>query len=211
MSRKECTECKWWQWRDNGTSGWCASPRNDEDNEPCADFVKRDTSKPSTHSENTPENGANAERVNENEPKNIDTLKDMKIKEIIRYCKINPGFSMCAISDICRQNNCLLSKWPSADLDAAYELVKDKQPAETPFPMPGTATSATHYQLLQQQPIEIMQRLMTHEQFVGFLWGNVIKYALRLGHKDDTASDAGKLAQYSKWLMQAENEEEVKP
>ena len=42
-------------------------------------------------------------------------------------------------------------------------------------------------------------------------WGNVIKYALRLGHKDDAKSDAGKLAQYSKWLMQVENGEEVKP
>ena len=55
-----------------------------------------------------------------------------------------------------------------------------------------------------------MQRLMTHEQFIGFLWGNVIKYALRLGHKDDAKSDAGKLAQYSKWLMQVENGEVIK-
>ena len=177
----------------------------------CDNFM-RDTPKPLTHSENTPGNGANAERVNENEPKNIDTLKDMKIKRIIRYCKINPGFSMCAISDICRQNNnCLLSEWPSAAIDAAYELIKDKQPAETPVPTPGMATAAKHYQLLTQQPIEIMQRLMTHEQFVGFLWGNCIKYALRLGHKDDTASDAGKLAQYARWLAMVENGEEVKP
>ena len=151
------------------------------------------------------------QRQDENEPKNIDTLKDMKIKRIIRYCKINPGFSMCAISDICRQNNCLLSKWPSADIDAAYELIKDKQPAETPVTTPGTATSATHYQLLTQQPIEIMQTLMTHEQFIGFLWGNCIKYALRLGHKDDIKSDAGKLAQYARWLMQVENGEVIKP
>ena len=68
-----------------------------------------------------------------------------------------------------------------------------------------------YLQILQQQPIEIMQTLMTHEQFIGFLCGNCIKYALRLGHKDDTASDAGKLAQYARWLMQVENGEEVKP
>ena len=183
----------------------------------CPDIIGQDTQgdifacRKFQSSENTSESGVPEKRVNENEPKNIDTLKDMKIKRIIRYCKINPGFSMCAISDICRQNNCLLSKWPSADIDAAYELIKDKQPAETPVTTPGTATSATHYQLLTQQPIEIMQTLMTHEQFIGFLWGNCIKYALRLGHKDDTASDAGKLAQYSKWLMQAENGEEIKP
>jgi hypothetical protein len=71
--------------------------------------------------------------------------------------------------------------------------------------MSGLSINATHYQKLQQQPIEIMQTLMTPEQFIGFLWGNCIKYALRLGHKDDTASDAGKLAQYAQWLVATEN------
>ena len=104
----------------------------------CPDIIEQDAQgdifacRKFQSSENTPENVDSKERVNENEPKNIDSLKDMKVKRIIRYCKINPGFSMCAISDICRQNNCLLSKWPSADIDAAYELIKDKQPAETP-------------------------------------------------------------------------------
>ena len=67
----------------------------------------------------------------------------------------------------------------------------------------GTALSATHYQKLQQQPIEIMQALMTQEQFQGFLWGNVIKYALRCGSKDAPVKEMEKAQQYAKWYVQA--------
>lgn len=67
----------------------------------------------------------------------------------------------------------------------------------------GTAAGATHYQLGDKQPIEIMQEVMTTEEFFGYLRGNVIKYSLRMGHKDSKAKDAQKAAQYSKWLAQA--------
>lgn len=67
----------------------------------------------------------------------------------------------------------------------------------------------SHYKILKQQPIEIMQQLMSHDQFIGFLWGNVIKYSLRLGYKDSPASDAAKLAKYTKWLSEAENEQKI--
>ena len=49
----------------------------------------------------------------------------------------------------------------------------------------GDSKAASHYQLLSQQPIEIMQTLFSADEFRGFLWGNVIKYALRYGHKDE--------------------------
>ena len=51
--------------------------------------------------------------------------------------------------------------------------------------------------------IEIMQTLMTPEQFQGFLWGNVIKYALRCGLKDAPEKDMEKAQQYAKWYVQA--------
>ena len=78
-------------------------------------------------------------------------------------------------------------------------------PARKPKPEPsqsGMALDAKHYQVLQQQPIEIMQRLMTPEQFKGFLWGNVIKYALRCGQKDNPVKEMQKVAQYAKWYVQ---------
>ena len=67
----------------------------------------------------------------------------------------------------------------------------------------GTALTATHYQVGDKQPIEIMQTLMTPEQFIGFLWGNVIKYTLRLGSKDAPEREMEKAQQYARWYVQA--------
>lgn len=67
----------------------------------------------------------------------------------------------------------------------------------------GSAKTSTHYQVGSKQPIEIMQEVMSPEEFQGFCRGNVIKYALRLGHKDDPVKEAGKIEQYAKWLRMA--------
>lgn len=75
----------------------------------------------------------------------------------------------------------------------------------------GTAADATHYQTLAQQPIEIMQRLMTKEQFLGFCHGNVVKYALRCGHKDDPAKEMEKVRQYADWYVRASGGETIDP
>ena len=68
------------------------------------------------------------------------------------------------------------------------------------MPVFGSALEAKHYQVGSQQPIEIMQDYMTKEQLIGFLRGNIIKYTLRLGRKDDQLKEAGKIEQYAKWL-----------
>lgn len=85
-------------------------------------------------------------------------------------------------------------------VDVAYGLIQS-----------GTSKDAVHYQLLQQQPIEIMQTLFSLEEFKGFLRGNIIKYALRYGHKDDCLKEAEKIAQYAQWLAMAERGETIKP
>ena len=45
-----------------------------------------------------------------------------------------------------------------------------------------------------------MAHLMTKEQFEGFLWGNILKYAYRYGRKGDKEETAGKIAWYAKKL-----------
>lgn len=75
----------------------------------------------------------------------------------------------------------------------------------------GSATSSNHYQVCDFQPIEIMQKLMTPEAFQGFCHGNVIKYSLRFGYKDDKAKEAAKIAQYGKWLHQSLCGETINP
>ena len=51
-----------------------------------------------------------------------------------------------------------------------------------------------HYKEMGVQPWEVMEAVLTHEEFIGFLKGNVIKYAMRQGKKD--SDDAGKAKHY---------------
>ena len=48
--------------------------------------------------------------------------------------------------------------------------------------------------------IEIIKAKLTHKQFIGYLLGNVIKYACRLNWKGCNSRDAEKLAMYAQWL-----------
>lgn len=54
------------------------------------------------------------------------------------------------------------------------------------------------------EAIEIMEYLMAKEQFEGFLWGNIIKYAYRYGRKGDKKETAGKIAWYATKLKELE-------
>jgi hypothetical protein len=66
------------------------------------------------------------------------------------------------------------------------------------------AINPKHYKVKGiPEAIEIMEHLMTKEQFEGFLWGNILKYAYRYGRKGDKKETAGKIAWYAKKLEEA--------
>ena len=67
-----------------------------------------------------------------------------------------------------------------------------------------------HY-LGDVQPIELMQSAMSTEAFMGFLRGNIIKYACRLGKKDDVAKETTKILRYAEWLDKVAKGEKVNP
>lgn len=67
-----------------------------------------------------------------------------------------------------------------------------------------------HYQG-DVQPIELMQSAMSTEAFMGFLRGNIIKYACRLGKKDDVAKETTKILRYAEWLDKVAKGEKVNP
>ena len=69
----------------------------------------------------------------------------------------------------------------------------------------GLAAAATHYQACSEQPIEVMQEKFSIEQMEGFLLGNLIKYIMRYGLKDDTRKEAEKILQYAMWLVDLKN------
>ncbi len=53
------------------------------------------------------------------------------------------------------------------------------------------------------QPLEIMQEIMTPEEFKGFLFGNIIKYTCRCGKKDEPQKEFSKLRRYREWYDMA--------
>lgn len=57
-----------------------------------------------------------------------------------------------------------------------------------------------HYKNMDVQPWDVMESVLTHEEFVGFLKGNIIKYAMRQGRKD--SDDAGKCEHYQMKLAE---------
>lgn len=53
-----------------------------------------------------------------------------------------------------------------------------------------------HYRERELQPWAVMEAVLTHEEFVGYLKGNIIKYAMRDGTKPESAYDDEKAKHY---------------
>jgi hypothetical protein len=70
--------------------------------------------------------------------------------------------------------------------------------------------STAHYESTHQ-PIETMQANLTPAEFLGYLRGNIIKYACRLGKKGDALTDAEKIRRYADWLVQVLHGETIDP
>ena len=65
----------------------------------------------------------------------------------------------------------------------------------------------THYKDMPIQPWDVMEVLLTHEEFVGFLKGNVVKYSLRAGRKNGADDDAGKARHYMQKLKEVQGDD----
>lgn len=65
----------------------------------------------------------------------------------------------------------------------------------------GYTESPDYYQVSTEQPIQIMREIMSNDEFIGFLWGNIIKYSMRMKRKDNPVSEAKKIKQYATWLV----------
>jgi hypothetical protein len=103
----------------------------------------------------------------------------------------------------------LLQTDGSVDLERLMEKLEENQvfimndrpqrptkPASTP----DDKAKGSHYERAAMQPLEVMQRVMTKEQFKGFLFGNFLKYRMRSEFKGQHDSDEYKAKQYAYWL-----------
>jgi hypothetical protein len=60
----------------------------------------------------------------------------------------------------------------------------------------------SHYKDMTIQPWAVMESVLTPQEFIGFLKGNIIKYSLRQGKKD--SPDADKAKHYMQKLAEVE-------
>ena len=74
----------------------------------------------------------------------------------------------------------------------------------------GTPDNATHYKGAVE-PLEVMSKLLTKAEFIGFLKGNIIKYSYRAGRKQGESGekDRNKFLIYSEWLRRVTNLEPI--
>ena len=70
------------------------------------------------------------------------------------------------------------------------------------FKANDTQIGGQHYKEMGMQPWDVMEAVLTHEEFVGFLKGNIIKYSMRQGKK--VSDDAGKAKHYRIKLREIE-------
>ena len=57
-----------------------------------------------------------------------------------------------------------------------------------------------HYTSLEIEPLEIIKKDLSNEQYIGYLKGNIIKYTLR---NKEPLKDASKCRKYAEWVEEA--------
>lgn len=72
--------------------------------------------------------------------------------------------------------------------------ITEHQPPET-APTNANQVGGTHYTDMAVQPWDVMAAILTPEEYIGFLKGNIIKYGMRQGKKAGT-DDAAKCQHY---------------
>lgn len=64
--------------------------------------------------------------------------------------------------------------------------------------------SGNHYKEMPIQPWAVMESVLTREEFIGYLKGNIIKYSMRAGRKVGS-DDTGKAIHYRMKLKEMQD------
>lgn len=61
--------------------------------------------------------------------------------------------------------------------------------------------NASHYELYHgTEAIDVIKEILTQDEYIGYLKGNILKYQLRLGKKDDVQKEKIKIKDYQSEL-----------
>ncbi len=99
--------------------------------------------------------------------------------------------------------NCFLPYEKLEPLDASVMYVVKGNSQTEDASAPNTKYYDEHYASMGGlEPIELMQLVLSYDELIGFLKGNIIKYTLRAGKKQGEAAekDVAKAKRYTEWL-----------
>lgn len=82
------------------------------------------------------------------------------------------------------------------------QSIGDMLGKERPASADSKQYGGSHYKEMGVQPWSVMQAVLTYDEFVGYLKGNIIKYGMRQGLK--TEGDAAKAQHYIDKLQEVE-------
>jgi len=80
---------------------------------------------------------------------------------------------------------------------AVVEAEYKKAVAEAEAAKADLVNHPPHYKAGGIETIDFIEAKLTREEFIGYLKGNALKYASRVGKKDNADIDAGKMAWYA--------------
>ena len=89
----------------------------------------------------------------------------------------------------------------SISFEEAMALVENRMVNEVPE-QADMVNHPNHYKQGGLETIDIMQALLPHEQFIGYLKGNIIKYRERAEHKGNAEQDYAKAKWYYDKLIE---------
>lgn len=94
----------------------------------------------------------------------------------------------------------------NSDMDADFVL-EHTSPKRT-TPQRPNVSAPTHYASSAIQPISFMEASLSHDEFVGYLKGNIVKYVSRYRLKDGV-KDLEKARVYLDWLIEKERGKKI--
>lgn len=122
---------------------------------------------------------------------------------IVKVCLKNARTQTVDVYDV----NATCVPFKTAFTIPAEELCEPESLIEQLTSSNANQNPEAHYTAMPIQPLEVMQAIMPRHELMGFIKGNIIKYALRAGHKlgESAAKDAAKAKRYAEWLYIVDN------
>jgi len=76
------------------------------------------------------------------------------------------------------------------------DVVEGKEPVDE-----DVINNPSHYKLFpDMEVITAIEKVLTKEEYIGYCKGNILKYRLRAGKKDEVEQEIGKADVYRGWL-----------